>query len=239
MVKRNEEFSIKELISLFVPKLGLIIVVALLFGMLFGAYSAFVKDDTYTSSSQLHVIKSTSSQISASDIDFVSKVIDDYKVLIKTDMFLNFVVDEINKSDIAVKNNWKVEPAFVKAHLSTTPITDDILQISVTTNNQDKSYIVAKAISEVIKERSHELFAFGDTLTVKVVNEATRGGRNSKNVTRNIAIGVVGGAVACMLIIFVHSLFDIVIRDKKKLEESFGLPVIGLIPKYEIEGENK
>ena len=239
MVKRNEEFSIKDLISLFLPKIGLILVVALLFGMLFGGYSAFVKDDTYTSSSQLHVIKSTSSQISASDIDFVSKVIDDYKVLIKTDMFLNFVVDEINKSDIAVKNNWKVEPSYVKSHLTTAPITDDILQISVTTNNQDKSYIIAKAISEVIKERSHELFAFGDTLTVKVVNEAARGGRNSKNVVRNIVVGFIGGAVASMLVIFVYSLFDIVIRDKKKLEESFGLPVIGLIPRYGVEGEEK
>ena len=239
MVKRNEEFSIKELINLFLPKIGIILVVALLVSSLLGIYSAFVKEDTYTSSSQLHVIKSTSSQISASDIDFVSKVIDDYKILIKTDMFLNFVVDEINSNDIAINKGWKIDRDFVKSHMSTTAITDDILQISVTTNDQDKSYLVAKAVSEVIKDRSHELFAFGDTLTVKIVNDASRAAMNSKNVVRNVVIGFVAGAVGCMLIIFIRSLFDVAIRDKKKLEESFGLPIIGIIPRYDVEGEEK
>ena len=76
-------------------------------------------------------------------------------------------------------------------------------------------------------------------MTVKIVNDASRAAMNSKNVVRNVVIGFVAGAVGCMLIIFIRSLFDVAIRDKKKLEESFGLPIIGIIPRYDVEGEEK
>ena len=237
MVKRNEEFSIKDLISLFIPKIGLILVCALVASLLFGGYASFIKDDTYTSSAKMHVIKQTSSQISTSDIDFISKVIDDYKVLITTDMFLNYVIQDVEDDETYVNNNWNISKSYIKGHMSTSAITDDILQISVTTDNPAKSHLIATAVSEVIRDRSRELFAFGDTLTVKIVHASTPNSANSKNVARNALIGFVAGAVVSMLAIFTISLFDIVVRDKKKLEDTFGLPIIGLIPKFDVEEE--
>ena len=237
MVKRNEEFSIKDIISLFIPKVWIIVICALVFSFIFGGYAAFIKDDTYTSSAKMHVIKQTSSQISSSDIDFVSKVIDDYKVLITTDMFLNYVIQDIESEETYISNKWNISKSYIKGHMSTSAITDDILQISVTTDNPAKSHLIATAVSEVIRDRSRELFAFGDTLTVKIVHASTPNSANSKNVVRNLFIGFVGGAVGSMLVIFLVAMFDIVVRDKKKLEDTFGLPIIGLIPRFDVEEE--
>lgn len=185
----------------------------------------------------MHVIKQTSSQISSSDIDFVSKVIDDYKVLITTDMFLNYVIQDIESEETYISNKWNISKSYIKGHMSTSAITDDILQISVTTDNPAKSHLIATAVSEVIRDRSRELFAFGDTLTVKIVHASTPNSANSKNVVRNLFIGFVGGAVGSMLVIFLVAMFDIVVRDKKKLEDTFGLPIIGLIPRFDVEEE--
>ena len=46
MRKRNDEFSLKEQINIFIPKLWLILIVALIFGSLMAVYSAILKEDT-------------------------------------------------------------------------------------------------------------------------------------------------------------------------------------------------
>ena len=59
----------------------------------------------------------------------------------------------------------------------------------------------------------------------------------SKNIFTNALIGVLIGAVVSMLGIFVYSIFDVVIRDKKKLEDNFDFPVLGVIPRYDVPVE--
>ena len=43
------------------------------------------------------------------------------------------------------------------------------------------------------------------------------------------------GAVLTALIVFVVAKLDIVIRSKEKLEQSFNVPVIGVIPRFETD----
>ena len=239
MKKLNEEFSVKDLIALFVPKIWIILIVSLVVSLAFGGYSAFIKDETYTSSAKMHVIKLTSSQISASDIDYVSKVIDDYKILITTDSFLSRVMTKLESMNAYKNSGWTVSKEYIRSHMTTSVLTDDILEISVTTTDANKSHIIATAVSNVIQENSIELFAFGDTLNVRIVHSSSISAANSKNVVRNAVIGFAGGAVVSMLAIFVLSLFDVVVHDKKKLEDSFDMPIIGLIPRFDVDEERK
>jgi capsular polysaccharide biosynthesis protein len=238
MKKRNEEFNIKDLVHLFRPFLWVICIFSLLVSLVLGGYSAFVKGDTYTSSAKLHIIKQNSSQINVGDIDLISKVIEDYEVLIGTDMFLNYVIKDV-VSDPSYKKEWAISKEYVKAHIRTKAVTDDILEISVSTDDAIKSNLIATAASEVIRDHSIDLFAFGSSLSVKIVHSSTpAGSANNKHVVRNALIGFFGGMIFSMIVIFIISSFDIVIRDKKKLEDTFSIPVLGLIPKYEVEGEN-
>ncbi len=236
MRKRNEEFNIKDLLMLFRPFIWVICIFSLLVSLAFGGYSAFIKKDTYTSSAQFHVIKLSSTQMGTGDFDFVSKVIEDYKVLIYTDIFLDFVLDEVTANS-DYKEEWGVTRGYITSHLDIKAVTDDILQISVTTDDAIKSKIIATAVSNIIRNKSYDLFAFGKSLTVKDLNAPTTGSANNKHVVRNSLIGFFGGMIVSMLVIFIASSFDIVIRDKKKLEDTFDIPVIGLIPKYDVGEE--
>ena len=238
MTKRTEEFSLKELVTLFIPKLWVIILVAFLASSALGVYSAMFKDDSYTSKATIHIVKQNSN-MSSGDLDVVSKVIEDYKILVKTDNFLTYVLEDVHSSPECVKNNWKIDSSYIKRHMSAIDITDDILEISVTTDDKAKSYLLATVLSEVIVEKSVDLFAFEDTLTLKILNHPTPNEANSKNVARNSIFGFIGGALLAMVVIFILDQFDTAVHDKKKLEETFDLPIIGLIPRYDIEEDKQ
>ena len=55
---------------------------------------------------------------------------------------------------------------------------------------------------------------------------------DSKHELRWSAVAGLCGAVLSMVVIFVYSLFDVTIYDKKKIEDSFNIPVLGIIPKF-------
>ena len=237
MIKRNDEFSLKELVTLFIPRLWLIIIIGMIVGTAFGGYSAFVKEKTYTSSVTIHIVKQSSS-MSTGDLDVVSKVIEDYKILVGTEIFLEYVTDDIHAS-VDYVEEWNIDNGYIKSHMSTRGVTDDILEISVTTDKQKKSHLIASVVSDVIMAKSDELFAFDDSLTLKILNPSKENGANSKNVPRNIAVGFAGGALVTMLAIFLFAQFDVVVHDKRKLEDTFELPIIGIIPRYIVEEDKQ
>lgn len=56
---------------------------------------------------------------------------------------------------------------------------------------------------------------------------------NSKHVARNAAIAFAAGLLVTLLVIFVASRFDVVIRSREKIEENFDIPILGVIPRLE------
>ena len=81
------------------------------------------------------------------------------------------------------------------------------------------------------------IFVLGKSFLSTFVSP-TPNSANSKNVTRNTFIGFMGGSFLAMIVVFLFAQFDIYVHDKKKLEETFDLPIIGLIPRYDVEEAN-
>ena len=52
---------------------------------------------------------------------------------------------------------------------------------------------------------------------------------------RNAVVGGVAGLVFALLGIWLFSVLDTTIRDKKKIEDNFDIPVIGVIPLQKTE----
>lgn len=61
---------------------------------------------------------------------------------------------------------------------------------------------------------------------------------DSKNVVRNALIGFALGAFATLLVIFVHNRFDVVVRDREKLEDNFDYPILAVVPRLESSSHN-
>ena len=48
MKKRNEEVTFKDILDVFIPKIWIIAIAAVVLAVVMGAYSAFFVEDTYT-----------------------------------------------------------------------------------------------------------------------------------------------------------------------------------------------
>ena len=239
MKKHNDEFSVKELLNLFLPKIWIIAIVAVVFSLVMGVYSVFLKNETYTSSSKIMVVK-TSSQISAGDIDLAAQLIDTYKILLMTDEFISYVVADMEQQ-VSYQEEWNVSKSYVKSSMSVSALSNDVFKVSVTTDDPAKSSVIAKSVYKMIEDMSSTILAYPEgAISARAIEKPSQYGvQDSKGTTKNVAIGFIGGAAVAMFGIFVYSLFDVIIRDKKRLEETFDVPVLGVIPSYLVEEDKR
>ena len=240
MRKRNEDFSLKELVNIFLPKLWLIMAISLVFGAVMAIYSKYIKDDTYTSTTKIPVIKNSSGvDYGVSDIDFANSYLETYVEALTIPDFLIQVLEKFNAKGEAGafgesynKEGWaNLTYADIKGYISAST-KHDILVISVTSPNSILSYGIADAIQEVFGEKSFLAYPpeVVDLQTLQAPKAATSA--NSRKVLLNTVIGLAVGAVIAMIMVFLISMYDVVIHDKKKIEDNFDVPILGVIPRF-------
>ena len=109
-------------------------------------------------------------------------------------------------------------------------------KVSVTSTSNDVSYKIAKLIEAAAPNAVMDVLP-NALLITPVDSPAFPLNANSKNTTRNTMIAFFVGAVLTAVLILLVSMFDFVVRDKKKLESSFDIPVLGVIPRQIISEE--
>lgn len=230
MKKHAEEISFKDLFSIFISKLWLIIVVALFGGTVMGMGTALMVDDTYTAKARLYsYIDKGSANIN--DITVAQQQIKTYEQLYKSKNFLNFVIAELSAED-----RETIAPIIssISIKLQQKDSTE-AFDISITTHDPYISYKVADAVARVSEAKIPELIPNASEVIIWDYPEIpTR--PNAKNTTRNAAIGFLGGAALTMIAIFIYNVFDVIIRDRKKLEDSFDIPILSVIPMHDVPG---
>lgn len=250
MRKRNDEFSLKELINIFLPKLWLILIVALIFGSAMAVYSAILKDDTYTSTTRIHVTKEMGYgyDYAVSDVDFATSYLETYKMVLTIPDFLNNVLAHLEDNHASYEQydgeyeelGWdKLTPDRIRGFISSNS-QQDIITISVTTADPILSRALADSIAYVFTQG--DILAYPeDVVTVKILQIAKApSSPNSRNVMLNTMIGVAIGTVLSMAVIFIMDMFDVIIHDKKKIEDTFDIPILGVIPRFLAEeGKSK
>ena len=230
MKKHTEEISFKDLLSVFISKLWLIIVIAVFSGTAMGVGTALLVDDTYTAKARLYsYIDKGSANIN--DITVAQQQIKTYEQLFKSKNFLNFVIAELSAED-----RETIAPIIstVSIKLQQKDSTE-AFDISITTKDPYVSYKVADAVARVSEAKIPELIPNASEVIIWDYPELPTS-PNAKNTTRNAAIGFLGGAALTMIAIFIYNVFDVIIRDRKKLEDSFDIPILSVIPMHEIPG---
>ncbi len=238
MKKQNDEISIKDLVSLFAPKLWLIVVCAVVLAMIMGGYSLFVKSDTYTSEASLMVSMRNSSSISASDIALSSMVIENLEVVLFSRDFLEIVADDINTNETYAKQNWNITPGSLKRAIVFTPNGEtSTFDLTITTSSNLLSYVIANTVIEHVMGDTLAKFlpsAYSAIIMTRIESPLPTTSKNDKGVLTNTLVGFLVGAVGSMAVVYVSAMFDVVIHDRKKLEDNFDLPILGVIPRYEV-----
>lgn len=223
MKKNKEEITLKDILDVFLKNIGIILIVAVVLSAAFGIYSGLFVKDTYTSSSTMFVFKDSMSPSSA-DLTTAQDMVEVYKVVIMSDDLLTLVLDKIpEKAD-----SYGITVGFLKRAISLSSLGHGIFKISVTTGNSELSVEIARAVHDACLEKLPE---YANSLEITSVEEPKiANSPNDKNIVINSVLGFFIGTFSAMLIIWIIHCFDVVIHDKKKIEDNFDIPVLGVIP---------
>ena len=204
MKVKNEEFSLKDLLSLFLPKIWIILLCGIIAAGGMGVYSMFIKADTYTCTSSL-------------------------------------VCEEINNNNLYPAA--KITPELLRSICTMNKCNEtDVFDIKVVSTDPTLSYVVCKTMAEVIDEKLPSKLPYPTgVVTLNIVQNASPEDamiKNDKNLARNTVIGFLVGVVISMVAIYLYSILDVVVRDKKRLEDNLDVPVLGVIPRIEVDKNN-
>jgi capsular polysaccharide biosynthesis protein len=245
MKEQNDEITLKELFEIFIPKLWAIILVAVICAGALGCYSMFIKDDTYTSTASFIMVKTPTKYgnqsgsaaittgLSASEIDAMQSMITMTEQIMKTNQYMNSVREALIEKDARYET---VSVGYLRKVLSIKIVGEaTVFDISAITTDPQLSYditdVVYHTFPDVIRDYYEEY-----SISIKVIDPPLKAiNRNARGTVRNAFIGGFAGAVLTALIVFVVAKLDIVIRNKEKLEQSFNIPVIGVIPTFNME----
>ncbi len=228
MSKNKKETTVKDLLEMFLPKLWIIILVAAIFGASMSLYSVFMKDDMYSSSADVYVFKENSDP-TASDIATAGDMVGIYAKVIKGDVFFSYIKPKMGNLGYNITYDQFKNYVNISQNDESPTFT-----LKVTTNNADYSFDLAKCVTDGIEE-----FIAGNILKnsiqSSVYNTAKKAVEpNSKNTVRNSIIAFVIGAILSAVAVWVYSANDNIIRNAKRIEDTLDIPVLGVIPRHDI-----
>lgn len=245
MKEQNDEITIKELLDIFLPKIWVIALVAVIFAGAFGGYSMFIKQDTYTSTASFIMVKTPTQYgttsgsaaittgLSATEIEAMQSMISMTEQIMETNQYLSSV-----KEALVAKNPeyQKLSISYMKKLLSIKVVGEaTVFDLSATTTDPVMSYdimdVVYHTLPGVIDNYYEEY-----SISIKVIDPPVKEiSRNARGTVKNTMIGGFAGAVLAAVIVFIVAKLDIVIRSKEKLEQCFNVPVIGVIPSFDTD----
>ena len=240
----TDEITIKGLIDIFLPKIWLIALLAILFAGAFGFYSNFMKDDTYTSTAKFVMVKvptkyneevtnvAQNTGINANEISAMQSLIEMAEQVMETDDFLGVVREELIKRDAKYASltvqNLK---SMLSISLDGEGTVFDLKCVSTSSRvSCDITEVVFLTLPDVIKD----VFDSYAIMIKDIQTPREAMAPNSKNTVRNTVLGFIAGAFLGFVMVFVISKLDIAIRTKEKIEAHFDIPIIGVIPDLDI-----
>ncbi len=237
MKKNNGEITLKDVFSIFIPKLWLIAIAAIVCSLGLGLRTEFTTPDTYTASAVFHINKT--GPMNQFNVVLAEEAIAVNSYTVKSTEFLTEVV-----SDVVYNPEFAntVTPSYVASAMSYKPIGNGLLRVSVTTTDPGITYAIATSLRVRIPlafTNYEPEGTFAPIILQDIPSNADQIGVNPKSTVRDAVIGFVIGAAISAVGVFVYSLLDSKVRTKKKITDSFDLQVLAEIPrlKYNKDGE--
>ena len=246
MKKTKQEFNIKDILSIFIPTIWIIVLVAIVFASLTAGYLTLFKDDTFSSSVTMYVANEANATLNTGVIDVSTAMVERCGVAILSKSFLQDVIGYIESDEdyLEHESEWKryMTVNYLKGVIKIKQLKDtEYFDITVTTHDKKLSYVIVSAVDTAVQNRLTEYLPYDSKyIRTRTINSAVPAiNPDSKHTLRWTAVAFFAGAVLSMLVIFVYSQFDVTIRDKKKLEDAFDIPVVGVIPRFITEEGKK
>jgi len=214
-----EEINLKELWEYFVKHVNKIIIGVLSIMLIGFVYVLFIQTPMYQATTTL-VLTAEESVITQGDITVNRNLIQTYREVVKSNKILNSALNRTTY-DLTVRELYNM------VDVTAVPNTD-ILEIKVRSEDPHKPHILANIISHDFKEMVQEIYNIKHISVVDQAEPPTNP-YNQNFMLQTIIITLIAVLITCFIALLVYFLDD-TIKDEKQIEESFKVPVVGVIP---------
>ncbi len=228
MENKNEalEIDLLQLLRALWKNKVLIIIVAVIFAASFFVYSAFIATPMYEAESLIYInasaatVTQTPVKITTSDITASETLVDLYIVILKTRLTLEEVISEADL-DITYKQLSRMISA--EAVNGT-----QVFSVTVEDSDPRRAQLIANTIANILPDKIEEVIEGSSTRVVDYAIVPTS--KSSPSVSKYTAIGLLLGIVISGGIIVLREILDNLVHGEEYLIETYGLPVLAVIP---------
>ncbi len=236
MEKNNYEIkiTIADLLKIFVWRLWIIAIAAILAGGAVFAYSTYTYAPIYKSVSQIYILRQNTDnetiQNYAQNLNAALTIVNDCKKIIKTDTTMKMVQE-------ATDLNMSSSQLLASVSLSST---DDSRVVLITAKHKDKE--TAKKIADAVAaqgvQRITDVMGY-DQASIMEEGNLPSSPANSKYSANIILFGGLAGALVYAFYL-IRFLSNDKIREPEEVTDYLGLTVLGVIPnENEVSGKKK
>lgn len=220
-----EEINLKDLLTYFMKKIPIILLISIIVMTLGMCYTLFFKTPLYHGNVTLILVKKDSdynstTTITQNDIVLNQKLVATYTEIIKSRRVLKQVINDLDLEYNASELSNKV---------SVSSISDtEIIKISVSDEDSKQAVKIANTIAEVFKEEVVEIYSLEN---VSIIDKAeVQDSPYNIQVARSAILFLALGLGASVMVLFVIYYFDTSIKSAEEIERRLGVPVIGNVP---------
>ena len=227
-MKEQEKFEIDvfQLVKVLWKRKFLIVLAALVAGLAAFAYSSFVIQPQYTSTTRIYVVNRNQADkpgLTNQDLQAGSYLVKDYREIILSQDVLEKVVADQSLAMDAKTLGRKVSV--------TVPADTRIVSISVRDGKPEEASRIANALREVAAQKIISVTRVSDVTTLEEARPATS--PSSPNIRRNTMMATIAGIGFITVIVLLVELLDDRVKRPEDIEEVMHISLLGVIPNLE------
>lgn len=227
-MKEQDKFEIDvfQLVKVLWKRKFLIVLAAIIAGLAAFAYSSFVIQPQYTSTTRIYVVNRNQADkpgLTNQDLQAGSYLVKDYREIILSQGVLEKVVADQSLAMDAKTLGRKVSV--------TVPADTRIVSISVRDGKPEEASRIANALREVAAQKIISVTKVSDVTTLEEARPATS--PSSPNIRRNTMMATVAGVGFVTVIVLLVELLDDRVKRPEDIEEVMHLSLLGVIPNLE------
>lgn len=221
-----KELELKQFLKLFWDKKIFIIVVMVMFAFLGGAKVRYFTTPVYEATGKLICSRTDESieegtTVTSSELSMPSSLAETYAALIKSDLIVNQVIQNLGLNMTAGQLSGSIE---------LTPVTKVYYQVSARSVDQEKA---AQIANEFIKVFSEEVKKIYEIDNIRVVDEAqVPGGAMNMDMGKSIKIFAGIGFVVAVAAVLVMFIFNNTVTNADQIKRYTKLTTLASIPRY-------
>lgn len=219
-IEEDDEIDLGELLFVIKSHIWAIIVCAIAGAGIALAYTMFLIQPLYTSSSMIYIFSKTTSVTSFADFQIGSQLTVDFEILGKSRPVLEKVI-----SDLQLDTTYEDLLGTVTVE---NPKDSRIIKVTVTNHDPQLACDIANTLADDLAARVAEVIDTDKPSSVEDAVPATVPTSPSK--TKNTALGGIIGILFALAVIFVRYFSDMSIRDEDDVRKYLGLGTLAAIP---------